>query len=51
MCATELWHLYATFGLMVGLGHALVFPVGIITINQWFQARRGLAAGVGSTGV
>ena len=35
--ATELWHLYITFGLLVGLGHALVFPVGIIMINQWFR--------------
>ena len=32
--ATELWHMYITFGLLVGLGHALVFPVGIITVNQ-----------------
>ena len=32
--ATELWHLFVSFGLLVGLGHALVFPVGVITINQ-----------------
>jgi hypothetical protein len=35
--ATELWHLYLTFGLLVGLGHALVFPVGIIMANSWFK--------------
>jgi len=49
--ATKIWHLYITFGLLVGIGHALMFPVGIVVLNAWFDKRRGLANGVGSTGV
>eukprot|EP01046_Picozoa_sp_COSAG06_P060485 COSAG06_NODE_12887_length_1316_cov_1.485620_1_plen_223_part_00 len=49
--ATSLWHLYLSFGILVGLGHALLFPAGIITLNGWFEKRRGLANGVGTTGV
>lgn len=49
--ATELWHLYLSFGVLVGLGHALMFPVGTIVLNTWFDKRRGLANGVGTTGV
>ena len=49
--ATELWHLYVTFGVLVGLGHALCFPAGMIVVNGWFTKRRALANGVGTTGV
>ena len=49
--ATELWHLYLTFGVLVGLGHALCFPAGMIVVNGWFTKRRALANGVGTTGV
>jgi MCP family monocarboxylic acid transporter-like MFS transporter 13/MCP family monocarboxylic acid transporter-like MFS transporter 12 len=49
--ATELWHLYITFGVLVGLGHALCFPAGMIVVNGWFTKRRALANGVGTTGV
>ena len=43
--------IYATYGAMVGLGIALVYTPAIACVPPWFAARRGLAAGVASSGI
>jgi MFS family permease len=42
---------YLSYGLMVGLGIALVYTPAISSVQPWFSARRGLAAGIASSGV
>ena len=48
--ATRLWHLYPTYGIMLGLGHSLALFAGAICVNKWFVARPGLASALGNTG-
>lgn len=45
--ATEIWHLYLTFGLLVSFGQCAMGYVPTMTvINHWFVRRRGLALGI-----
>ena len=48
--ASEIWQLYLTQGLMVGLGIGAIFIPGIAVLPQWFKARRSLAQGLASAG-
>jgi len=43
--------IYLSYGLMVGLGIALVYTPAISSVQPWFNVRRGLAAGIASSGV
>ena len=44
---TEPWHLFATWGVLVGLGSGLGGGGLAATIaNRWFVARRGLVVGI-----
>lgn len=43
--------IYATYGALVGLGIALVYTPAIACVPPWFVARRGLAAGLASSGI
>jgi len=47
---TSLWGLYATYGLLCGIGTGIVY-IGIIGLMvKWFPARRGFATGVVAAG-
>src|ERR1700730_15366394 len=47
---TSLWGLYATYGLLCGIGTGIVY-IGIIGLMvKWFPERRGLATGVVAAG-
>ncbi len=47
---TSLWGLYATYGLMGGLGTGIVY-IGVVgQMVRWFPDRRGFAAGVVAAG-
>src|SRR5215471_3832917 len=47
---TTLWGLYATYGLLCGVGTGIVY-IGIIGLMvKWFPDRRGFAAGVVAAG-
>jgi oxalate/formate antiporter len=47
---TTVWGLYATYGLLCGVGTGIVY-VGIIGLMvKWFSERRGLATGVVAAG-
>ena len=46
----EMWHLYVTFGLLVGAGvSAFYVPLTVLAI-KWFEGRRAMAAAVVSAG-
>jgi MFS family permease len=49
--ATSLWAVYLCYGLLVGLGIALVYTPSIANVQPWFTTRRGLAGGIASSGV
>ena len=49
--ATSLQSVYASYGLLVGLGIAFVYTPSIATVQPWFSTRRGLAGGIASSGV
>lgn len=43
--------LYLSYGLLVGLGIALVYTPSIASVQPWFTHQRGLASGIASSGV
>jgi MFS family permease len=49
--AESLLTLYISYGLLVGLGIALVYTPAIASVQAWFTQRRGLASGIASSGV
>ena len=49
--AQSLYTLYISYGLLVGLGIALVYTPSIASVQPWFTQRRGLASGIASSGV
>jgi MFS family permease len=49
--ATSLQAVYVSYGLLVGLGIALVYTPSIASVQPWFTTRRGLAGGIASSGV
>ena len=45
--ATQVWHLWLTWGVLVGLGSgALASVLGAAIANRWFVAKRGLVTGL-----
>ena len=49
--AQSLTTVYLSYGLLVGLGIALVYTPSIACVQPWFNKRRGLASGIASSGV
>ncbi|KAK3989175.1 riboflavin transporter MCH5 [Cladorrhinum sp. PSN332] len=47
--STKHWPLVISFGILSGLGSALLFTPSIAAIGHFFQKRRGLATGVATT--
>ena len=47
---TEPWHLFAIFGLFIGLGLASHDVVTLSTVARWFERRRGMMTGVVKVG-
>ena len=49
--ATSMSVVYLTYGVGIGLGVALVYTPSIACVQPWFTTRRGLAAGIASSGI
>lgn len=49
--ATELWHLYITYSVLIGLGDGFLYIVPVTVISRWFSKKRALAIGIATTGV
>ena len=43
---TRLWHLYVSYGLMGGIGSAIIYVPFVSTVNHWFKERRGTVLGI-----
>jgi sugar phosphate permease len=44
---TQLWHLFALWGLVLGIGTGMTALVlGAVVANRWFETRRGLVIGM-----
>ena len=49
--ATELWHFYLLFGVLMPIGAAFsAGPIFMTTLANWFAKRRGLVMGLGTMG-
>ncbi|KFA81520.1 hypothetical protein S40288_09042 [Stachybotrys chartarum IBT 40288] len=48
--ATEVWHLYLSQGLCVGLGIGLLYVPAAAVVPQWFTKKRSLAYGICAAG-
>lgn len=49
--ATELWQLYVTYGLGVGLGVGCAYVPSVGSVQPWFFRKRGLASGLAVSGI
>src|SRR5262247_3197496 len=41
-----LWHLYLSYGVLVGIGFSSIYVLTTATVSRWFVERRGLALAV-----
>ncbi|MCJ1245200.1 hypothetical protein MMC30_002401 [Trapelia coarctata] len=48
--AREIWQLYLSQGLLVGLGQGFVYIPSIAILSQWFTKKRSLANGISAAG-
>ncbi len=48
--STELWHLYVTQGLIVGVGYSAGNVSAVSIVGQWFKKNRALAMGIAVAG-
>ncbi len=47
----SLWQLYITYSLLLAMGLSGIFTVPMSTVSRWFDKKRGLAAGIASSGI
>lgn len=47
---SQLWQLILAQGALVGLGSGFLFLPSIAVLPQYFEKKRGLATGIGSSG-
>ncbi|KAL4866253.1 hypothetical protein BDV12DRAFT_173134 [Aspergillus spectabilis] len=47
---TQYWHFILCFGVMAGIGAALVSNVGMACVPHWFSAKAGMALGTAMAG-
>lgn len=49
--ATQGWHLYVTYGLIIGLGDGVLYITCVALVSRWFIKKRTLAIGIVTTGI
>lgn len=42
----NLWHLYVSLGLIVGIGSAVIYVPFVSITSRWFEERRGMITGI-----
>ena len=47
---TQIWQLFLSQGILVGMGCGLIYVPTLPIVSQWFHKRRGLANGITSAG-
>ncbi|KAH7312985.1 MFS transporter, MCP family, solute carrier family 16, member 6 [Rhexocercosporidium sp. MPI-PUGE-AT-0058] len=48
--ASQIWHLYLSQGILVGLGVGFTYIPSIAILSQWFHRKRSLANGISAAG-
>lgn len=48
--ANQIWHLYLSQGVLLGLGLGFIFVPSTPILSQWFHRKRSLAVGISSSG-
>jgi MFS family permease len=49
--ASELWHLYASWGILAAVGSSILYTVPTMVLGRFFEKHRGKAVGWSSIGV
>ncbi|MBI2486360.1 MAG: MFS transporter [Deltaproteobacteria bacterium] len=49
--ATKGWHLYVTYGVIIGLGDGVLYITCVALVSRWFIKKRTLAIGIITTGI
>lgn len=49
--ATKGWHLYLTYGFLIGLGDGVLYITCVALVSRWFVKKRALAIGIITTGI
>ena len=49
--AQELWQIYVTYSLFVGLGVGFCYVPAVGAVQRWFTRRRGFASGIAVSGI
>eukprot|EP00127_Corallochytrium_limacisporum_P002199 Clim_evm93s108 gene=Clim_evmTU93s108 len=47
---TEVWHLYITYGALIGIGNSLAYFPSVAMVSQWYDRRKGLMTGIAVAG-
>ena len=48
--ASQIWHLYLSQGVLVGIGVGCLYIPSLPVLSQWFASRRSLANGISAAG-
>lgn len=48
--SSQVWHLYLSQGISIGVGIGLIYIPSLPVISQWFSTRRSLANGLSASG-
>ncbi len=49
--ATKGWHLYVSYGFLIGLGDGVLYITCVAVVSRWFITKRALAIGIITTGI
>jgi MFS family permease len=49
--ATKGWHLYVTYGFIIGLGDGVLYITCVAVVSRWFIKKRALVIGIITTGI
>jgi MFS transporter, OFA family, oxalate/formate antiporter len=49
--ATKGWHLYTSYGFLIGLGDGVLYITCVAVVSRWFIKKRALAIGIITTGI
>jgi MFS family permease len=49
--ATSAWHLYLTYGFLIGLGDGVLYITCVAIVSRWFVRKRSFVIGLITTGI
>lgn len=49
--ATQKWHIWTSYGLLIGLGDGVLYVTCVTVVSRWFFKKRALVIGIITTGM